>query len=222
MKKRIGMLLGSVFMLASLFLPCQAEESTGGVEYTVPFYFQWDPRWGAVPYGTGVIANTGCGPTCLAMVAQHLTNNVDYTPEYMADYAANLGYYVPGKGTAWALFTDACEDLNISGTSVSIDTSVWRSELDQEHLIILSMGQGDFTRNGHFIVLRGYNDEGFLVNDPNSPAKSQTTWDGDTLTSQAAGAWSFSCIQTAEIRYDLLPGLDEELVKALMEQQNQQ
>lgn len=213
-KSRILLLL----LLLSLFMgyTCAAEEDSYGVEYAVPFYFQWDPRWGSVPYGTGVIANTGCGPTCLSMVAQYLTDNMDYTPEYVADYAADLGCYVPGAGTSWDLFTRGSSGLNLAGYTISLDEEVMKSELLAGHLIILSMGAGDFTRDGHFITLRGFNEEGFLVNDPNSPDKSLRTWSGYTLISQAASGWSFECVEEPEIRFDLLPGLDEELLKTLM------
>ena len=41
---------------------------------TVPLFLQWDPMWGYEKYGKGFIAETGCGPTCLATVSYtHLT-----------------------------------------------------------------------------------------------------------------------------------------------------
>lgn len=224
MKKKVKIITGICFLIAMLFCNCQAEENAGEkdeVIFGIPFYFQWDPRWGAVPYGTGVIGNTGCGPTCMAMVAQYLTDNVDYTPEYVADYAADLGCYVPGAGTAWDLFTSGSNGLNLNGYNISVDAEVFRSELRQGRPIILSMGAGDFTLDGHFIVLRGYVEDGFLVNDPNSPGKSLTPWSGSTLVSQAVSAWSFEKYKDTEIRYDLLPGLDEEILKSLMEQEEE-
>lgn len=222
MKKKGKYLLGMLLIAAMLTCSCSAEEqnaSDNGVNYDLPFYFQWDMRWGNIPYGTGVIGSTGCGPTCMAMVAQYLTDNVDYTPEYIAEYAEELGCYVPGKGTSWALFTDGCTGLNLSGTQITLDSEVMREELRQGHLIILSMGAGEFTNDGHFICVRGFNEEGFLINDPNSPDKTLQAWSGSLLISQAAAGWSFSCIQKQEIRFDLLPGLDEDLIKTLMEQE---
>ncbi len=36
--------------------------------------------------------------------------------------------------------------------------------------LICAMGPGDFTGNGHFIVVTGYDGEGFSIRDPNSPS----------------------------------------------------
>ena len=38
----------------------------------VPLFLQWDSRWGYYVYGSSVMGVTGCGPTCLSMVALHL------------------------------------------------------------------------------------------------------------------------------------------------------
>ena len=39
----------------------------------------------------------------------------------------------------------------------------------------------DFTDNGHFMVITGYDDEGFTINDPHSIIKSNTHWQFERL-----------------------------------------
>ena len=51
-----------------------------------------------------------------------------------------------------------------------------KAALDDGAVIILSMGPGYFTAAGHFIVVYGYDSEGFMVNDPNCVARSRRQW----------------------------------------------
>ena len=67
-----------------------------------------------------------------------------------------------------------------------------KSELSAGHPIICSMGPGDFTNQGHFIVLSGLTEEGkVLINDPNSKINSRKKWDLNTIINQMNAAWSF-------------------------------
>ena len=62
--------------------------------------------------------------------------------------------------------------------------------LDDGKVIICSMGPGDFTTEGHFILIRGYDGNGFYVNDPNRRSNSEKQWEFDTLRSQIRNLWS--------------------------------
>ena len=82
--------------------------------------------------------------------------NTSFTPKYVADMSVNMGYYVDGVGTDWTLMTAGASELGINSaqlTNWSEDTL--KSELSAGHPIICSMGPGDFTNQGHFIVLSG-------------------------------------------------------------------
>ncbi len=67
-----------------------------------------------------------------------------------------------------------------------------KSALDQGQPIICSMGSGDFTTQGHFILIRGYNEDGFLVNDPNCVARSNQAWSFEKLQGQVKNLWAYS------------------------------
>ena len=75
-------------------------------EKDFPLFLQWDPRWGYQSYGTDNIGLAGCGPTCMSMVLFYLTRDEKLTPDRVAVYSMENGYYVNGTGTAWALMKD--------------------------------------------------------------------------------------------------------------------
>ncbi|MDO4452947.1 MAG: papain-like cysteine protease family protein [Eubacteriales bacterium] len=170
-----------------------SEASTiGTFEYgTIPQLFQWDERWGYQSYGTSVIAVNGCGPTALAMVAAGLTGDDSITPARVAEYAEANNYYVAGEGTSWSLMYDGCYNFGVAGTELQLVEDTIRNELLMGHPIICSMWPGDFTTDGHFIVLTEWTDEGIKVNDPNSKRRSEQLWDYSKLESQIRNLWSY-------------------------------
>lgn len=158
-----------------------------------PLFLQWDPRWGYESYGSdSFIGVSGCGPTCLSMVLYYLTGDESLTPDRIADYAIENGYYVEGTGTAWALIKDFPRFYGIRVTEPEKSEQAFRSELDQGNMLVCAMGKGDFTTAGHFIVIYGYDDAGFKVNDPNCVARSRKRWDFEAIGGQIKNVWSMS------------------------------
>lgn len=160
---------------------------------TVPLLLQWDARWCYEPYGDGLIGYTGCAPTCISMVALYLTGVADYTPLYIAEYAETNGYYVSGVGTDWSLLNTGCSAFGIQTKELPLDEDYMKKELNAGHPLICSVGAGDFTDNGHFLVLTGYTDEGFSLNDPNSVKNSNRVWSYEELAGQIRKIWM--CLQ---------------------------
>lgn len=170
---------------------------TGGIdeeekEEDSPLFLQWDERWGYASYGDSCIGISGCAPTCLSMVIFSLTRDETATPDALADYAMRHNYYVQGKGTQWSFLTDAGSRYSVQGTEISLDENTMKTELDEGHPIIASMRPGDFTTEGHFIVIYGYDEEGFLVHDPNSRLRSEEEWTFKTLYPQIKNLWAYS------------------------------
>lgn len=156
-----------------------------------PLFLQWDPRWGYLSYGDDSnIGLAGCGPTCLAMALYYLTRDESITPDHVADYSMENGYWASGKGTAWALLEDYPLLYGVSATDLEMDERYMKSELDQGHILIASMGAGDFALAGHFIVIYGYDAGGFLVNDPNCVARSNRSWSFGELWGQMKNIWT--------------------------------
>lgn len=162
-------------------------------EGKIPLFLQWDSRWGYHSYGKeGLIGLDGCGPTCLSMVIVGLTRDLQKNPQAIASFSADNGYLDPAAGTTWALMTTGARQLGIQAEEIRLDESVMKNELYQGHPIICSMRPGDFTTTGHFIVLTGYRDGEFTVNDPNSRSRSLRTWSYEELSYQIKNLWAFS------------------------------
>lgn len=152
---------------------------------------QWDKRWGYVSYGESVIGLSGCGPTCLSMVLLQLMGGNAPTPDEVAAFSQENGYCVKGKGTAWSLMTEGASRYGLEAKEVSLSQSVMEEELDMGRPIICSLGAGDFTTEGHFIVIFGYTEAGFAVNDPNCIARSGQSWSYEELSPQIKNLWSY-------------------------------
>lgn len=166
-------------------------ESEKTQEY--PLFLQWDPRWGYASYGDdSVVGLSGCGPTALSMVLYYLTGNEELTPDKIAAYSMQEGYYISGTGTAWLLLEKAPPVYGVSVSQPEKNELVMRQALDRGDLIICSMGPGDFTIGGHFVVVYGYTEDGFLLNDPNCVARSHQTWSYSQIGGQIKHIWVFS------------------------------
>ena len=158
----------------------------------VPLLLQWDSRWGYRSYGSGLIGYTGCGPTCLSMVALFLTGNPAWDPATVANYAETQGYYVEGTGTAWDLMSDGCAHFGLAAEELPLDEGRMAAALEAGMPLICAMGPGDFTDYGHFIVVAGYDGTDFSIRDPNSPQRSAQGWSFDRLSGQIRNIWAFS------------------------------
>ena len=157
----------------------------------VPLFIQWDSRWGYKQYGDNVIGLSGCGPTCLSMVAVALTGDTKYSPNYVADFATKSGYYEDNSGTTWELFTDGCKKFGLHAEELPLNYNSMVNALEDGKPIICSMNPGEFTAVGHFIVIKDVKDGDFLINDPNSRSRSSRLWSYDELEWQIRNLWCF-------------------------------
>ena len=158
----------------------------------IPHLYQTDPAWAHQPYAGGTVEKNGCGPTCLSMVYVALTGRTDLGPKEMAAFSERGGYTVDGM-TAWALMTDGAAELGLTSEQLGASERAVRSALAAGSPVICSVGPGDFTSSGHFIVLAGIADDGqVIVRDPNSQERSERTWDLGRVLAQCANLWAFS------------------------------
>ncbi len=156
-----------------------------------PLFLQWDPRWGYAEYGENNIGLSGCGPTCVSMALYYLLGDESITPDKVAEYSMENGYYVMGTGTAWALLEAMPAEYGIKVTQPSKTEQNMKNELDAGGVIICSMKAGDFTDGGHFVVIYGYDEDGFLINDSNCVARSRQKWPYSALKKQLKNIWVY-------------------------------
>ena len=142
-------------------------------------YLQWDSKWKKVVYTScgnknQTIGNSGCGPTSMAMiVATFIDPKV--TPVQMCELAVKNGYRTKNSGTSWGFYPFIFKHYD--GFEKYISTSsinVLIAALAEGALAVCSMNSNDnnfWTKGGHFIVARGFDDQYIYANDPN---KSET------------------------------------------------
>lgn len=175
----------------------RAQKAVGGLteaekKQDFPLFLQWDPRWGYVSYGVNSnIGLSGCGPTCIAMVLYYLTGDETLTPDRVAAYAMENGYYVEGTGTAWALMQEMPGLYGVRVSEPELSGYAFQNALSKGRVLICAMGAGDFTAAGHFIVIYGYDQDGFLVNDSNCVARSRKRWTFDEIRGQIKMVWAY-------------------------------
>lgn len=158
----------------------------------VPLFMQFDARWGYTEYGVTVGGISGCGPTCLSMVAYYLTGNTEYTPAYMMKFSTEDGHVGQNGGTQWTLFSVGAKNLGFNVEELPLLESVVVNRLEKGIPVVLSVGPGDFTQNGHYIVLVGYKNGKFKVNDPFSKANSAKEYTYAQLEPQIRNLWAIS------------------------------
>ena len=159
----------------------------------VPRLYQWDKRWGYTQYSSTTFALTGCCPTSFAMVYQALTGLTDKSPYDMGVIATNGGFETQYDGTDTKFLFSAAEQLGLTCNQLNPQPSNLTAPLSAGQVLIINVGPGDFTQNGHFIVACGLDADGkVIINDPYSAERSEKTWDVSTLVSQSKMFYAFS------------------------------
>lgn len=158
----------------------------------VPLFLQWDTQWGYTPYGSGMLAITGCGPTCLAMVGYYLTGEDRFSPDKVAAFSLEHGFYSHGNGSSWTLISEGGSQLGLEVRELPLDYDLIEQNLSEGRPIICVVGPGDFTQEGHFLVLTGADNGMLTLNDPNSVENSKKIWSYEQIESQIRNLWAVS------------------------------
>ena len=139
-------------------------------ERVMPLYDQTD--YAHVKYSNGTIASSGCGITCLAMVASYFTGE-----EWLPYECAALGDKVKGHSVdnVGRMLTAADE---IGLTYEQKTTKDLMPALKNGDIVIALVND-----SGHFVVLKGLTEDGkVLVNDPYGPWQDEKDQTGQNLT----------------------------------------
>ena len=150
----------------------------------VVYYNQYD--YGNASYGDDTISNSGCGPTCAAMILSTFLDE-EVTPQMACDFSAVNGHLVVG-GTEDAFFDDIINEYGVSYTKEEQTEENIISSLEDGNLIIAHVGPSEFTKSGHFIVLSGLDENGnVIVADPASRKRTAVTWSSSYIANIRRG-----------------------------------
>lgn len=141
-------------------------------------------------YAGETIAAAGCGPTAAAMVLTYLTGE-SVTPPVAATYSEQHGFAANMQGTYESLFPSISNAYGLQCQQQSQTASNILTSLSEGKTIIAHMGPGEFTKGGHYIVLRKTDGNGnVLVADPANPSRNK--WYPASIFEQQAGGHMYS------------------------------
>ena len=191
-------------VLASVIIGMFTNTALASVEQPISF-LQHDPQWGDKPFTITRnkyqdMSSSGCGPTAAAMVVHYYSDD-EITPVEIADYTVENGYRTRNEGTAHGLFGSLAEKYDIEFYETYSDSEAlnWM-ENKEDPLIICAMGPGNWTRNGHYILLWKIDNGTVYINDPGSTENNRTENTFKRLSSQARKYFCFNRKPTIDIK----------------------
>ncbi|MCC6094714.1 MAG: C39 family peptidase [Eubacterium sp.] len=157
------------------------------------YYNQTDPDWGNYLWGgTDPLSTYGCGPTVIAMIANAFGETGEQiTPVSMAQWAYDHKEFSPGNGSYHSLIYDALTSYGFTVTSMqdNCTADAISNVLSSGNLIVVLMGPGTFTDDGHFMILRSINPDGTVnIADPNSLDNTMKPFTPDQIISELHSA----------------------------------
>lgn len=161
----------------------------------IPLILQTD--YPDVPFAPGgrTVASSGCGVTCLTMLANYYFNE-DYEP---ADLIPLFKPYIYG-GTSGEAFDDSYDVMGLPIEDKTYHFQSAREALEDGKIVVAIMNADSiFTDGGHYIILTGINEQGLItINDPNGAnytrmgRKYETGFTDDEVSKGFGGGWIFS------------------------------
>ncbi|MFU1798457.1 C39 family peptidase [Paenibacillus azoreducens] len=152
------------------------------------YFSQKDKRWKDVMYSIRndkkqTMGTSACGPTSAAMAISSLIGQT-VLPTTAAAYALNNGYRTIDTGTSWDFFASIAKNYGVACKQTDSLREI-KKALSDGKIVIASMDKGNFTGDGHYILLVGIsnkNGETWInVFDPNH---SNTKYGTDGLIDQ--------------------------------------
>lgn len=145
-------------------------------------YMQIDSKWKNVDYSAKGektnIGESGCGPTCMAMVIATLKDK-SVTPIETAKWSLEHGYKAVNQGTYYSYFAPqgrlyGIDVRQLNGVNLYKKSNVVTkkyhdealAEIKKGNFVIACMGRGRWTRSGHFVLWYGIEGGNVLINDP--------------------------------------------------------
>lgn len=145
-------------------------------------YMQTNPKWKNVDYSVRGektdIGESGCGPTCMAMVIATLKDK-SVTPAETAKWSLEHGFKAVNQGTYYSYFAPQGKAYGIDVRQLN-GVNLYKknnavakkchdealAEIKKGNLVIACMGKGRWTRSGHFVLWYGIESGNALINDP--------------------------------------------------------
>ncbi len=156
---------------------------------TVPALYMFDNRWGYETIGGQYIKSGGCAVVALAMAHLAVFHNADADPVTIArlaeenDCLAMLGgVRSRDMGRLAELMGFAVTEHNFEEGG-ELSEEELRAALDTSGTVVLAAMSGD-TFGGHALIIRGYDENGYYINDPADKENTETVWSFDVFKNE--------------------------------------
>lgn len=140
-------------------------------------YKQAAKPWGPKMYSNHgdpnqTMANSGCGPTAMADVIATLVDK-NINPYDLAELSMAWGDRSYSTGTNWSFFPHIAEYYKFKKMVQSKNLDVLKACLDAGGYVVCSMGNGYWTKSGHYICAWKYDTKYIYCNDPASSKRTK-------------------------------------------------
>ena len=140
-------------------------DTVGNGVKEVVYFNQLEEPWASLPYASSTVANSGCGPTSMAIVISTLTGK-NVTPEMTKSFAEDNGEYVQGQGTSHSFIGNAAAHWSLTCERVGKDRMDDVVQALKEGKMVVEICEA-YTitggSSGHFIVLTGVTSDGYIT-----------------------------------------------------------
>lgn len=158
----------------------------------IPAVYMNDPRWA---YENISVKSQGCVAVAITMANLYLNHNSDADPVKIMNYADEIG-----KVSLGGIEQDGISDIivhfgmtseehifNIENGE-SISESELKAAVDTEKTVVMA-GLRGATFGNHVLIIRGYDDNGFFINDPSDPENTAVQWDFEVFENELVRYW---------------------------------
>ena len=154
----------------------------------IPLLYQWDERWGFLPYGNDVCGISGDAPTVLSMLVIGLTGNTSATPKAMISLANEEGLIEDGKATE-DFITWGGMKCGVYAEEIRPVEEDIKYCLNTNNPVTMRLGPSVFYPEDHFVIILYYTGEGYRIYDPMSVENSQKMWQFSEFSNAIKGIW---------------------------------
>ncbi|MDE6133475.1 MAG: C39 family peptidase [Oscillospiraceae bacterium] len=161
----------------------------------IPAIYMDDIRWF---YENPDIRHHGCAATAITMANLYLNHNYEVDPVKVMNYSYRMNYSGLG-GIEQDSITSIIEHFGMTAQEYIFDEtkgekiteSEMKAAVDIEGAVLMVVVHGD-TFGNHSLIIRGYDENGFYINDPASPEKTAKQWDFSVFENELSRYWIIS------------------------------
>ncbi len=135
-----------------------------------------------IPYGSANVKTSGCGPISLTMALNYVNGIEIVKLEDVLKWAEENNMYEENAGTRWSLVRNFPPTVSANSKEMYISNiEQFATSIQEGEVLVTSMRKGQFTDNGHFIVITKIKDGKVSVLDSASICRSLKEWDIETV-----------------------------------------